>query len=116
MKVGRLKVIFTLPETLRNWYSAPQVWSTGHLGYVEWFRTSAEAGRDHNMYTVQRVELNRTGAVVPLHTIRQVCQLIPLTGLGISWKRTWNSANVLDECIFFLLNNCSSNYAYQTIW
>src|SRR5882757_5061733 len=120
MKVGRLRVIFTLPEILRNWYSAPGAWPTGHLAYVEWYKVSNQPGKHHNMYTVQKplaidghpVE----GEIVPLRSIRQTCQLIPLTGCSITWPKSWNTNNVLDESNFFLLNNWSSKYAYKTIW
>jgi hypothetical protein len=116
MKVGRLRVIFTLPEIIRNWYPAPGTWSTGHLAYVEWYKVSNHAGAHHNMYTVHRPVVATAGEIVPLCSIRQTCQLIPLTGPNITWPKSWNTNNVLDESNFFLLNNWSSKYAYQTIW
>ena len=122
MKVGRLRVIFTLPEIIRNWYAAPRVWSTGHLAYVEWYKVSNHPGAHHNMYTVHRPLVATAsdrvveGEIVPLRSIRQTCQLVPLTGPNIPWPKSWNTNNVLDESQFFLLNNWSSKYAYQTIW
>ncbi|KAG1845827.1 hypothetical protein F4604DRAFT_1595365 [Suillus subluteus] len=121
MKIGRLRVIFSLPEMIRNWYPAPQEWSIrGHLAYIEWYKLSSGTPSHHNMYTVHR-PLSPTngvveGDIVPLHTIRQSCQLIPLAGPGIAWPKTWNANTVLDESHFFLLNNWSSKYAYQTLW
>lgn len=117
--MGRLRVIFKLPDTIRNWHLAPQAWPTEHLAYVEWFKMSAGPGASHNMYTVNRPE-RVEGAIVPLVTIRQSCQLIPLIDRpkheDNSWPETWNSGNVLDESTFFLLNNWTSKYSYQTIY
>lgn len=63
------------------------------------------------------------GAIVPLHAIRQSCQLIPLVsghgGLDDServWPREWKSNQVLNQCNTFLLNNWASKYSYQTLW
>ena|SRR5882757_6860587 len=119
MKVGRLRVIFTLPEIIKNWYSAPHAWSTGYLAYVEWYKVSNRPGAHHNMYTVHQspaIEGIVEGEIVPLYSIRQTCQLIPLTDSTVTWPESWNTNNVLDECDDFLLNNWSSKYAYQTIW
>ena len=115
-----MRVIFTLPETIRNWHPAPNAWATGYLAYVEWYRLSDQPDQAHNMYIVQRPRLLTNniieGDIIPLCSIRQSCQLIPLCGPGITWPTNWNSNNVLDESEVFLLNNWSSKYAYQTIW
>ena len=120
MRVGRLKVIFTLPKVLRNFHAAPAAWPSEHLAYVEWYKASPKAGSNHNMYMVNKPPLLpngfQSGDIIPLKAIRQSCQLIPLTGPNIRWPRTWTTDNVLDECSLFLLNNWTSKYAYQAIW
>jgi len=134
MKVGRLRVIFKLPETLSPFLlQAPPSWPKGPLAYVEWYQLSHHPGCYHNMYTVtspqppqnlagnsesrhSRLFQITPGEVIPLKTIRQTCQLIPLASPGQSWPAEWTSSTVLDRCSTFLLNNWSSKYAYQTIW
>ncbi|KAG2068174.1 hypothetical protein BDR04DRAFT_1129306 [Suillus decipiens] len=100
MKIGRLR------------YPAPQEWSIrGHLAYIEWYKLSSDMSSHHNMYTVHRPLSPTNGVVegdmVPLHTIQQ--------SSGIAWLKTWNTNTVLDKSHFFLLNNWSSKYAYQTL-
>jgi hypothetical protein len=120
MKVGRLRVIFTLPEILRNFHTAPTTWPSEHLAYVEWYKISDRPGTHHNMYIVSKPHPLPNnilpGDIIPLRAIRQSCQLIPLTGPNATWSRSWTTSNVLDECSSFLLNNWTSKYAYQTIW
>ena len=129
MKVGRLRVIFKLPEVMSHLQliNIPS-WPKEPLAYVEWYQVSHSPGEHHNMYSVvsskpvPRVELRNSrvqvtpGAVVPLKAIRQSCQLIPLEHIGDDWPTDWVSTAVLDQCSTFLLNNWSSKYAYQTIW
>ena len=62
------------------------------------------------------------GEIIPLSMIRQLCQLIPhfprpTRGSTISTiPSDWTSDSVLDKAQRFLLNNCATKYAYQTLW
>jgi hypothetical protein len=121
MKVGRLRLIFRLPEIIGLYNEAPAVWPKHHFAYVEWLTLSSAPGAHHNMYSVNKprpldVAGHLPGDIVPLSTIRQSCQLIPHLGAGVGWPEEWKSNTVLDVCDTFLLNNWSSKYAYQTIW
>jgi hypothetical protein len=135
MKVGRLRVVFKLPENLDIWDSpeAPRRWPKGHLAYVEWYRLSAAPGQHHNMFTVNKLPAQNDiipGDIIPLSTIRQSCQLIPYKvkttrkktasttskKTSTRWPKTWTSENVLDQCKSFLLNNWASKHSYQTIY
>jgi len=132
MKVGHLRVIFKLPETIPLTLLGVTVpsWPKEPLAYLEWYQLSSNPGRYHNMYTVQSPQPSQLGGsgrhsqlfqitpgeVVPLKTIQQTCQLILLAHADESWPAEWNSSTVLDKCSNFLLNNWASKYAYQTIW
>jgi hypothetical protein len=48
MKIGRLRVIFMLPELNIHREPAPMVWPKEHLAYIEWYKLSARAGANHN--------------------------------------------------------------------
>ncbi|KAH9911069.1 uncharacterized protein B0H18DRAFT_893607, partial [Fomitopsis serialis] len=133
-RVGRLRVIFQLPKTIRDPTTnldmeAPEEWAQeGPLAYVEWYgKLGSTANPVHMMYDVNKLPLPSNGKpqgdVVPLSSIRQSCQLIPRfpgPSSSDSLKRSvpddWKSDTVLDCASKFVLNNWSSKYAYQTIW
>lgn len=128
MRVGRLRLIFKLPERVSPLLRTIPSWPTYPLAYVEWYRMSHHPGSHHNMYTITSLKPPQSaprhskliqispGEVVPLKTIRQSCQLIPLADPGECWPAEWTSTTVLDRCSTFLLNNWASKFAYQTIW
>ena len=67
-------------------------------------------------YSVDDANFERqSGAVVPLSEIRQSCMLIPKYKDARA-EGDWTSANVLDKCSSFVINNWQHMYAYQTIW
>ena len=128
MKLGRLRVIFKLPETIPSLLLDPRLssWPKDPLAYVEWYKLTPHPGRYHNMYTATppqtphlehlRLVQDIPGEVILLRSIRQTCQLIPLAKDNENWPLDWTSSNVLDRCNSFLVNNWSSKFAYQTIW
>ncbi|KIM57123.1 hypothetical protein SCLCIDRAFT_131144 [Scleroderma citrinum Foug A] len=120
IKIGRLRLIFKLPSKTTLFTLAPPNWPSGPLAYVEWYDVSSVPGQHHHMYSVSKPNISQSqtpkGAIIPLNTICQTCQLIPLVSSGRQRSNSWTSKNVLDECSTFLLNNWASKYAYQTIW
>ena len=133
VRVGRVKVIFTLPQTIYahgslNEINAPAEWKgQGPLVYVEWYANlPASADPIHMMYEVHKlplcVDCMPAGEIIPLSMIRQSCQLIPhfprpTRGSTISTiPSDWTSDSVLDKAQRFLLNNWATKYAYQTLW
>ena len=128
MKIGHLRVIFKLPETISSLLlSKVSSWPKELLAYVKWYQLSRHPGHDHNMYTAtispgqqssrhSRLFQITPGEVIPLKPIRQTCQLISMASPGESWPIKLTSSTVLDCCSSFLLNNWSSKYPYQTIW
>ncbi|KAG2035965.1 hypothetical protein BDR03DRAFT_934627 [Suillus americanus] len=75
MKIGRLCVIFKLPEVLKHFEPVPKTWPTHHLAYVEWYKLSSRPGTNHNMYAVFKSAPLANGVVsgeiVLLTSIRQ---------------------------------------------
>lgn len=121
-KIGRVKVIFKLPETLEFpnglQFPAPEHWPKGPLAYVEWYNLSTVPDPQTLFYTAQQPLENTLGAIVHLSQIRQTCMLTPKFG-HFSWTSLQgvDSENVLDfPGRPYLLNNFSSLYAYQSIW
>jgi hypothetical protein len=75
MKVGRLRLIFHLPEIIGLYNEAPAVWPKHHFAYVEWLTLSSAPEAHHNMYSVNKPHLldaagHSPGDIVPLSTIR----------------------------------------------
>jgi hypothetical protein len=126
-RIGRVRVIFTLPKTIqRPGYieESPKEWPTQPLAYIEWYtRQASTADKTHGMYKISRsydTQGRQQGSIIPLSNIRQSCMLIPI----FSKPRTpeaknldnWTSDNVLDKATSFLINNFLDFYAFQTIW
>ncbi|KAH6871284.1 hypothetical protein BKA70DRAFT_1131091, partial [Coprinopsis sp. MPI-PUGE-AT-0042] len=121
-RVGRVKVIFKLPTIIEQpgvRLAVPDSWPTKHLAYVEWYtRQGTSPNKTNGMYQISNaVDSNgrRSGAIVPLANIRQVCMLTPNFGEG-TVSRLWTSDTILDKCHTFWINNWSSKYAYQTLY
>lgn len=98
---------------------------------MEWFaKLPMQADPIHMMYDVKKMPLHTDGtppgAIVPLSTIRQSCQLIPhfpkpthaqlKNSTFCSIPTDWTTDTVLDKASHFVLNNWASKYAYQTLW
>ncbi|KAF8958090.1 hypothetical protein BDZ97DRAFT_1668870, partial [Flammula alnicola] len=123
-RIGRVRVIFTLPKQLETSLGrrpAPTNWPQGPLAYIEWYsKLDAIAEVKHGMmYRLKKVSTTTDqtrvqGAVLPLSNIRQSCMLFPVFPEDVPIQ--WTPANVLDHATSFLLNNWLSKYSYQTIW
>jgi hypothetical protein len=119
-RVGRLKIIFCLPQTVNRdgfMVSAPQGWPKEPLAYVTWFSRFNTSPDDNTlMYRVGPAFDSKgeaQGSIIPLTNIRQSCMLTPSKA---AWDVSWNTANVLDSCPSFFVNNLQSKYTYQTIY
>lgn len=125
-RIGRVKVLFRLPQHLKLIGSyktqAPSIWPKTVLAYVEWFMAPSLASGEqatHNMVTVRKSALLADNAlpwsIIPLTNIRQSCMLTPNLQKS-SFKSSWTSANILDSADIFLVNNWTSVYTYKTIY
>lgn len=114
MHIGRLKVIFCLPQQVYG--SVQPAWTKDPLTYVEWYAPLKPAA-DYELYAVKKPSLSLDGSlpgrVILLLSIRQTCQLVP--NFGRTVPIDWTLDNVLDKCDSFLLNCFTSKYAYQTL-
>ncbi|KAJ7896871.1 hypothetical protein B0H13DRAFT_1623692 [Mycena leptocephala] len=120
MRVGRVKVLFRLPEKLNDNTQAPLHWPKTCLAYVEWFSAFKSMHEDnHDMYAISVSPRRANGfshaSIVSLTDIRQTCQLFPNFGRN-DVAPAWTTDNVLDLYNTFFINNWASLYAYQSIW
>ncbi|KAJ7434254.1 hypothetical protein B0H11DRAFT_1652483, partial [Mycena galericulata] len=75
-RVGRVRVLFRLPEKLDDGNPIPRNWPTTCLAYVEWFSTFKPTHENnHEMYSISvpppRANGFLTGSIIPLTHIRQ---------------------------------------------
>lgn len=126
-RIGRVKVIFTLPRRLSgNHYGnrqVPDYWPREPLVYVEWYgRLPLNPDPTHMMYKIKKAAPRADGLpqgnIIPLSQIRQSCHLCPCfpTGPQGVVPPEWTSDNVLDLADSFYVNNWASMYSYQTLW
>lgn len=124
--IGRVKVLFRLPQHLKLIGSyktqAPGIWPKSVLAYIEWFTVpSLSSGEQttHNMVTVRKSALLSDSAppwsIIPVSNIRQSCMLTPNLQ-KTSFRTSWTSSNILDSADTFLVNNWTSVYTYKTIY
>jgi len=124
MRVGRVRVIFTLPkqvETFMGPQPAPKNWPKGPLVYIEWYTKLASTADIKNgmMYRIRKASTSTNpprvqGAIFPLSNIHQSCMLFPIFPEDVPTH--WTPLNILDNALFFLVNNWLSKYSYQMIW
>ena len=125
-RVGRVQVIFTLPEEVQSITGiqpAPSNWPKNPLVYIEWYSRLEKAAKPRNgmMYCIKKV-LSTTmdqgtrvqAAILPFSSICQSCMLFPV--FPISVPAHWTPDSVLDYASSFYINNWLSKYDYQTIW
>lgn len=115
MRVGQVRMIFSLPEkSLRELFpSAVQV--PRHLVYIEWFsKFAASPDPRHQMYKVRRLTGDaRIASIVPLTLVERSVHLFPKWGGAV--PATWTSTNVLDECSTFYLNRTKDPHSYYNM-
>jgi len=122
-RIGRVKVIFTLPQTLQApgyTMTAPSQWPMTPLAYVEWFTSQGPvANITHSMYKFSKAfdsQGQPQGAVIPISNIRQSCMLFPIFPRKQKIPTDWRPDNIVDKVQSFLINNCLNKYSYQTLW
>jgi len=121
-RIGRVHVIFSIPDILdtsQGPRQRPDTWHSGPMAFFEWYSPIPKSAQDSHglMYQIQKLKPSQgriPGDIIPLQNIRQRCMLFPSFDQKLS--ETWMPENVLDLASKFFINNWSSKYVYQTIW
>jgi hypothetical protein len=118
-RVGRVRVIFTLPEEVQSITGArpaPRNWPKEPLVYIEWYSKLEKAANSRNgmMYLIKKDNDKVQGTILRLSNIRQSCMLFPTFPSSV--PAHWKTDNILDSASSFYINNWLSKYSYQTIW
>ncbi|THU98815.1 hypothetical protein K435DRAFT_795398 [Dendrothele bispora CBS 962.96] len=109
-RVGRVRVIFSLPPERLDTLFAPNSMPPRHLAYVEWFtKFDDHADLYSGLHAVKRSQ-NVTSTIVPLETLQRSVHLIPKWNGVVPSE--WTSKSVLDDCNAFFLNVFKDDHTY----
>jgi hypothetical protein len=113
-RIGRIRVVFSLPPSVVNAMFENPAAVPSHLVYVEWFspfRASCDAAT--GMYQVSKSMLSDgtvLASIVPLSHIYRSVHLFPK--FGPVAPSSWTSSNVLDKCSVFYMNPFTDRHLY----
>lgn len=116
-RIGRVRVVFRLPEN-----ALQSLFQTGsqvpkHLVYVEWYTAFAqEPDPDSLLFKIAPLkdrEGGRMCSVIPLANIRRSVHLIPK--FGAVAPQEWRSSTALDMAKVFFVNSFTDNHLYRII-
>ncbi|KAG1789747.1 uncharacterized protein HD556DRAFT_1520758 [Suillus plorans] len=113
VRVGQVRVVFSLPSKILPLLFPPTVKVPDHLAYIEWFAPFPSApDRHHGLYKISRALHGgeKIASVVPLGDIVRSVHLIPNFGAVV--PREWTSDTVLDNCDTFWLNSYIDRYTF----
>jgi hypothetical protein len=116
-RVGRVRVVFSIPEKARNAMFGRDVAVPQHLVYVEWYTPfSNPPDRNHLLYKISPLRDQNGGpicSVIPLANIRRSVHLFPK--FGPRAPPEWSSSAVLDSCNTFYVNLFTDRHLYRIL-
>jgi hypothetical protein len=123
MRVGQVRVIFSLPENKSvNLFPSGQL-PPRHLAYIEWFsRFQLHPDPHLKLYKVSRSITaygERLASIVPVSLIQRSVHLFPKWGRnmeGNAGNASWTSDNVLEKCDVFYLNSFKDRHTYYNVY
>ncbi|KAG1743776.1 hypothetical protein EDD22DRAFT_982113 [Suillus occidentalis] len=114
VRVGQVRVIFSLPSKSVPLLFSPTVKVPTHFAYIEWFEPFTSApDRHHGLYKLSRSLCGgeKVASIVPLANIVRSVHLMPNFGAVV--PREWTSDTVLDHCNTFWLNSYIDRYTFS---
>jgi hypothetical protein len=116
-RVGRVRVVFSIPEKARNITFSRGVVVPQHLAYIEWYtRISNPPDRFLLLYKISPLRDQNGGhicSIIPLANIRRSVHLFPK--FGPTAPQEWTSSNVLDLCSSFYVNCFTDRHLYRIL-
>jgi hypothetical protein len=115
-RIGRVRVVFSIPEKARNLMFRNSVVIPQHLAYVEWYTPfSNPPDRNLLLYKISPLRDEIGGhicSVIPLANIRRSVHLLPRFGPSAPQEY---SSNVLDSCSSFYVNTFTDSHLYRIL-
>ncbi|KIM35645.1 hypothetical protein M413DRAFT_20740 [Hebeloma cylindrosporum] len=117
-RVGRIRVVFSLPPASLSVLFNAQVTVPEHLVYVQWFSRFAVRGpdRNHQLYKISPLKEpdgTHVCSIIPLANVHRSVHLFPRFGRFAPAE--WTSSNVLDLCDTFFVNTFTDRQLYRVI-
>ncbi|KAJ3859650.1 hypothetical protein EV359DRAFT_50531 [Lentinula novae-zelandiae] len=113
-QVGRIRVMFSLPQKMLYKLFPPNMTPPAHLAYVEWFSKFPRHPDPHTGMNRLKKQISRDGvisaSVVPIETIQKSINLYPKWGGSVPPE--WTSENILDRCEHFFVNPFRDTHTY----
>ena len=120
MRVGQIRVIFTLPESSHKLLGFSSQPPPRHLAYVEWFTRFPVRPEPHlNMYKVSRSFVqgsDRLVSIVPVSLIQRSIHLLPKWGRDRDSYLSWSREDVLEKCNVFFVNSFKDRHTYYNVY
>jgi hypothetical protein len=115
-RIGRVKVIFSIPEKHHAAMFPPHSVIPEHLAYIEWYSAFNDRDPNHGLYKVTMLkdrDLGKICSIVPVANIQRSAHLFPQ--FGPQAPEEWSNSNVLDRCDTFYVNEFSDRHFYRII-
>ncbi|KAF9528325.1 hypothetical protein CPB83DRAFT_735438, partial [Crepidotus variabilis] len=114
-RVGRVRVIFSIPERYREQIFGANVDVPEHLAYIEWYsELPDEPDPNHLQYGITPLrdqDGSHVASIEPVSSIRRSVHLYPRFGRVA--PQEWASSTVLDQCNSFLVNSFMDRHFYR---
>ncbi|KAH9164278.1 hypothetical protein EDB89DRAFT_2116298 [Lactarius sanguifluus] len=114
--VGRIRVVFSIPQKYHSRIFDPGVSVPLHLAYVQWYSPLNNLDPNNGMFKIRPqkdLEGNWICSIVPVGNIRRSVHLLPKFGPVVPAE--WTSSNVLDCCDTFFVNNLTDRQIFHTL-
>ncbi|KAI9435278.1 hypothetical protein H4582DRAFT_2112374 [Lactarius indigo] len=114
--VGRIRVVFSIPQKYLSRLFDPRVSVPLHLAYVQWYSPLTVLDPNNGMFKIRPqkdLEGNWICSIVPVGNIRRSVHLLPKFGPVVPAE--WTSSSVLDHCDTFFVNNRTDRQIFHTL-
>ncbi|THU78905.1 hypothetical protein K435DRAFT_699108 [Dendrothele bispora CBS 962.96] len=114
MRIGRIRVIFSLPTESSDALIPPNLSLPSHLAYVEWYTKFNQNPEPYTKLYRIKPETDHNGSpaasIIPIDKIRRSVHLFPKWGGAVPSE--WTSETVLDACPSFLVSSFKDRQTY----
>ncbi|KAF9487129.1 hypothetical protein BDN71DRAFT_1405152 [Pleurotus eryngii] len=112
LRVGRVRVVFSLPPDAKTILFPSGIEPPTHLAYIEWFSKFARSP-DPNSGLYKISHIDEHASIIPVAQIERSVHLFPKWGGKVPVH--WTSSNVLDICHDFYVNPFKDHHTYYNI-
>lgn len=117
-RVAQVRVVFSLPDKVRQHLFHPGTVVPRHLVYVQWFSKFPDfPDQNHRMYKVSRCVLedkSYLASIIPLANVFRSVHLLPK--FGPVAPSDWISSNVLEHCKIFYVNSYTDKHLNRVLF